>query len=70
MNLTVPIFNIICFCPGWGLTEEGQLSDVLQRTEELTVSDGEKTGFLTTSGGEENSGTCRVIQGSFYIRSN
>ena len=69
MNLKVPIFNIFCFCLGWGLTEEGQLSDVLQRTEELTVSNGEKTGFLTTSGGEENSGTCRVIQGSFYIRS-
>ena len=69
MNLKVPIFNIFCFCPGWGLTEEGQSSDVLKHTEELTVSDGEKTGFLTTSGGEENSGICKVIQGSFHSRS-
>ena len=51
-----------CFfiCSGWGLTENGKVSEVLLKVN-LKVSDDQKAGFLSAFGGVEGYGICKVI---------
>ena len=61
------ISKSVFICSGWGLTENGEIPEVLLSVN-LKVSAERPTGFLETLGGEEGYGVCQVTLKPFCIR--